>query len=317
MKSASLFNLAKVVFLGLFFASCSKDRLLFDESQNIKNKVFLDTYGINVLAKNLPTAVKFSVKSDKDFPLTTKKGTKLWLESYRLWVSKWNNPTYPYDIEIIELYSLKDMLLYEKPTTSYGQMLTTGGAFYLNVTKDGKTLSPNLANFPKITVPASKVDNAMTVFYEVGERQDGAISQGGATWQVASSDTSSERYPVLVAGKELYQIFPRQFGWINCDKFYNYEGAKTFVKFESEIPAINKIMLFMVFPDISSVIQIFGGQSLEVPVGERVKIVAIAETEDESLYSFIKEYTVEKDHVIKLELTQTSAKDLLKALDKL
>lgn len=317
MKSASLFNLANVVFLGLFLASCSKDRLLFDESQNIKNKVFLDTYGINVLAKNLPTAEKFSVKSDKDFPLTTKKGTILWLESYRLWVSNWNNPTYPYDIEIIELYSLKDMLLYQKPTTSYGQMLATGGAFYLNVTKDGKPLSPNLAYFPKITVPASKVDNAMTVFYEVGERQGGSTSQEGATWQVASSDTSSKEYPVLVAGKGVYEIFPRQFGWINCDKFYNYEGAKTFVKFESEIPAINKIMLFMVFPNINSIIQIYGGQSLEVPVGERVKIVAIAEDVDGIIYASINEYTIEKDQKITLDLTQISDRDLLKALDKL
>jgi hypothetical protein len=112
-------------------------------------------------------------------------------------------------------------------------------------------------------------------------------------------------------------LFPRRLGWINVDKFYDYQGAKTRVKFTSFYPKIDKIAVFMVFKDINSVIQVFGAESLEVPVGQNAKIVAVAETDNKEVFSFFKDITVEDKQSIEIKLTKTTEDDFLKALDKL
>lgn len=77
---------------------------------------------------------------------------------------------------------------------------------------------------------------------------------------------------------ELYILNATQLGWINCDRFYNYEGEKT--DFVVAMPNVKDPKVQLIFPDISSVMQgtVKDGKAVfaNVPVGKRVSITAIA-----------------------------------------
>jgi hypothetical protein len=317
----------KIAILGIFaisLYSCSKDRLIpvevdavTEEVNPFKDKVFEDTRNLSVLSNAASKANKYTVNSAKDLPITTAKGTKLWIYDYNLWTQQYGPVSYPFDIEIIELYTLKDMILHRKPTTSFNSMLVTGGAIYLNVRKNGNSLNIYPYSPPNISIPAKTVDNSMLLFYEGNDKDD------QFTWLEAPKDTirqspnGIDRVPLIIGGKGTYEIFPRQFGWINCDKFLNYAGERTQVSFVSTKVGLESIAIFMVFPNISSVIQVYQGKSLEVPVGEEVKIVALAQTKDGLVFSFFKDIKVEKQQTVEIDLKETTEKDFLTALDKL
>jgi hypothetical protein len=300
------------IFVVLIYA-CSKDRLIPNEDP-FKDKEFENTYNMPLFSKLASKSQKITVKNANDLPIITKKGTKLWLYNENLLTAQYNAPQYPFDLEIIELYTFAEMILHRKSTVSYSQILTTGGAIYLNVSKNGVNLSVNSYSPPQIEIPAKTVDNSMYLFYQ------GYDNMEQFTWVAAPKDTirqTIKEYPLIIGGKNAYEIFPRQFGWINCDKFSNYTGTKTRVKFTSGSPALENIVIFMVFPNISSVIQVYNGESLEVPVGEDAKIVAVAQTKDGQIFSFFLNIKVEEKQTIEVNLTDTTEKEFLAALEKL
>lgn len=316
----------KIFILGIFaisMYSCSKDRLIPVEVETVteevnpfKDKVFEDTRNLSVLSKAASKQSKYTINSAKDLPITTTKGTQLWIYDFNLRSQQNGSVSYPFDIEIIELYTLKDMILHRKPTTSYNDMLVTGGAIYLNVRKNGNTLKVNPNYPPNVSIPTKKIDNSMWLFYEGYDRNE------QFTWMEAPKDSIGgqggiDRFPIIIGGKGAYEIFPRQFGWINCDKFLDYVGEQTEVSFVSPKVGLESIAIFMVFPSISSVIQVYNGKSLSVPVGEDVKIVALAQTKDGLVFSFFKDIKVEKQQTVEIDLKETTEKDFLEALNKL
>lgn len=318
----------KIVILGIFafsMYSCSKDRLIPVEVETVteevnpfKDKIFEDTRNLPLLAKLASKAEKIRVNRVTDLPITTKKGTKLWIYESNLRTLQNGLVTYPFDIEIIELYTLKDMLLHQKPTVSFGRMLVTGGAIYLNVSKNGTNLGVNTQNPPNISVPVERPDRNMWLFYEA--------EATNFNWAEAPRDTIREPStgngvkpppPPIFAGKGTYELFPQRFGWINCDKFYDYTGERTDVTFVSPKLGLENILVFMLFPDINSVIQVYNGKSLLVPVGENVKVVALAQTKDGEIFAFFKDVKVEKQQIVEIELKESTEKEVLEVLDNL
>lgn len=315
----------KIFVLGVFtisMYSCSKDRLIpvevdtvTEEVNPFKDKVFESPYNLPLLSKLASKAEKIRINNANELPIITKKGTELWIYESNVRTQQNGLVSYPFDVEIIELYTLKDMLLHKKPTVSFDRMLVTGGAIYLNVSKNGTNLNVNLQNPPNISVPTKKPDENMWLFY-------GAVDNvENFTWAEARRDTirndTVKIVPPIFAGRGKYELFPERFGWINCDKFYNYAGEKTNVSFVSPKLGLENMIIFMLFPNINSVIQVYQGKSLEVPVGEEVKIVALAQTKDGEIFAYFKDIKVEKQQTVEIDLKSYTEKDVLAALDKL
>jgi len=334
MKLTTLLKLITVsLWLTLLYA-CSDDRLkpieketatddtpvkTDDNPDDISKKKFGSAKAVSVLGKLAEKTTKYTIKNMSELPIVTSKGTKIWIYEYNVRSSNGGAVRYPFDIEIVELFKLKDMVLHQKPTTSFDRVLVTAGAFYLNVSKDGQGLVPDRNMPPMIIVQPTiqKLDNSMRLFYGSIDRQ------GEFTWIAAPVDSTQnpqqtkENPPPLVANRTEYEIFPRNFGWINCDKFLNSPLPLTSVKFTSVYPKLNDIVIFMVLPEMKSVIRVYDGQSLSVPIGEKVKIVAVAETEDREIFSLFKDIKVEKDQTVEIKLIKTTEKDFFDAIEKL
>ncbi|MET3127044.1 hypothetical protein ABID42_002150 [Arcicella rosea] len=266
---------------------------------------------------------KKKVNSAGDFSFTTKKGTTIKANKYDFMLPNGDWVDYPVDIEIQELYTPADMILNRVSTVSNGKMLITGGQVNISVSKDGKPLVLNPYNNTfSINIPTpGYADPTMKVFY--GNEQ----SNGTVDWQPAVMQQEQQQ-PADTTKKDSivtkmyfeeghYKIFPTQIGWINVDKFMNSPVEKTVLKFTSKTPAIGSIFIFLYFDKIKSVMEVYNGSAKEIPVGEHIKLVCYAVSEDENLFSFFKDFNVAVDQSIEIQLEKTTKEEFLKYLQGL
>lgn len=272
------------------------------------------------------TPTKKIINSAADLPMIGKKGTKVWAYNYNCLYQNDALVSYPFEIELIELFSPKDMILNKMPTVSDDRMLVTGGEIKLTITKDGKPLKSSTRLPIQITIPSANPDPAMVLFY--GEQNQGTdivnwktssaitVIQRDTTVIQLPKDSVIEKESEIFPGKSLYTLFPKQIGWINCDKFYDFTGAKTKINFTSTVD-LAKIYKFLYFDDLKSVINVYGNTSLDVPVGKHVKVICFSITKEKVLYTFTKELNVEAGQTIAIELKETSEAVFMKYLDSL
>jgi hypothetical protein len=254
-----------------------------------------------------------TISSQSDLPFIAKNGTKIWIYSNELSFSDGSKASYPFDLEVLELLTPKDMILNQKPTVAQGRLLTTGGELFIKATKGGKDLSLSFVNNTTIEIPANNPLQGMSLFY------GNASSSGFIEWYQEKERPRMQGVPQsgVIATDSIgrnkekqYVIFPTQIGWINVDKFTNFAGAKTKIKFTSAYPALKEIQTFLFFPDLKSVMQVYGETSGEIPVGQLVKVISIAVTKDEQIFSFIKDVVIAESQVVNIELQLTTQKGL-------
>jgi hypothetical protein len=168
MKTSIITNISLSFLLILLAFGCSQDRLTplnLEGTGTVKIVDFNPVYNYNVMESLNKSTEKFTINSQTDLPYTTKKGTKIWIYDYNLKTTNGQAVKYPFDLEIIELYTLKDMVIYNKPTMANEQLLSTDGAFYIKAFQNKKELK--MGEYPRIDMPSKQTDNAMTLFYEV------------------------------------------------------------------------------------------------------------------------------------------------------
>lgn len=266
------------------------------------------------LAKLGSQTEKKTIKSDSDLPFTGSQGTEVWIYPRNLRMPDGSAVTYPIEIEMLELFTPKDMILHQMPTVSRGRLLTTAGEMNIRAYKDGKELTLDRYNSTQIVVPAKgELDNDMWLFY--GEPTD-LEGNEFIDWYVADS-SKREDGGRLFPRKEDYVIFPSRIGWINCDRFYNFKEAKTVVTFSSENPPVENILIYLYFPDIKSLMQVYKDTSGEVPVGQTVKVVAVGITKNEEYRTFYQEIVVQDKQKVEIKLTPTTKEAFLQHLDTL
>lgn len=315
----------------LMVVACSKDRSIILEDvkpsadtikktptdsvkviKNIKDYSFSISNSQALFDSLAPKSEIFTINKASDLPVTTKNGMKVSFS-----IGDCINPngkivTFPIELEVLALLTPKDMILHQKPTVSYGRLLTTGGEFLIKVRKDKEELNLRFYNGMKVSVPIKGTPDAeMGLFY--GQ----STSDGRVEWLFSNPDSLRQREREIWLGKGFYEVFPRTLGWINCDKFYNFTGPKTKIKFTSAYPDLNVIKVFLYFPHIKSVMQVYTDTSGDVPVGQAVKVICIAPTTNGIWYSYIRDLNVSENQVVNIELTQTTEKAVLDYLKNL
>ncbi len=297
-----------ILLTSLLTIACSNDRAVFLKDLGIKGKKFTDTAGEKLKqAAALPE--KKTIGKDTDLPIKGKLGTEVWLTSDDLILPDGKPATYPIQVEILEVYKPKDMILNGISTVTDRGMLSTAGQIKITAFKDAKELKLSKSNDLIIAFPAANgVDQKMGLFY--GVEKDGNVIK----WLPA--DTTGKNLP-LYPDRDGYTAFPSQIGWINCDKLIDSPGPFTNINFVSEYPEIKNINIFLYFPDMKSVVKVNNGSLGPVPIGSKVKIIAISITDKDEWYSFLAETRVQEKQTIEIKLVSTSKDDLLKFLDSL
>lgn len=231
----------------------------------------------------------FKAPSDKQIKVVGKQGTIIRIDPIDLETEDGQPIGKEVDIELKELSSQQQLLRANAQTISDGQLLVSGGAYFIQATSDGKKLKLKSGRtysveFPKLT------NDSMSLYF--GQRD----SIGKMNWKKAEQNfesaqlkqnSSKEYNAVIVLGSgrkadtsivamknltkedkkqfehelkmrdKVYNAMPlNQFGWVNCDKVFP-NTPRTNLKFTitNNVEEVNYAAVYLVFKSVKSVWQ--------------------------------------------------------------
>lgn len=217
------------------------------------------------------------------------------------------------ELEFIEFYSRDEMLGPNKPTMGRmpdgnKAMLLTGGAFYINITRNGQTVLP--ACGIQLIVPVDLTggpDEEMTLWTGVID------SNGDLTWE---PNLNGEAF---VEGDNYFTFF-QDFGWTNIDRFfddprpkttlqvlvtegYTAQNASIYLSFDGEDTGLAHLDTFN--PDT----QMFSEHYGQLPVGLEAHLIFV--TAEENLWRYaIKPITVSENALFTIAHSETQTATL-------
>ncbi len=227
--------------------------------------------------------------------------------------------------EVIEIYEKGDMIRYASPTISNGYLLETGGEFFIRAFQNEVELTVNPGYGLTIQVPDYNATDAMGLFY--GDENSPTFN-----WLESEGDMNIwlSEWEDSTGNQEFgfgYELLAENLGWINCDYFSGQDNlTNVTVDLVDKFTNANAVV-FMVFNDLNSVVQLWGsptGENFSVsnmPIGESVTFIVIgslSEDPDNPEYEFalVEDVIVENHNEFIIPVPATLA-DIENALDGL
>ena len=301
---------ALLLLLGLVFTDCSKQRIA-KNGYSTPDQFMYD---------NRPEEQEFEIDGTGHGPIIGNQGTRLWLDSSIFMFTNGNDVSYPITIKLIEVYTPKDMELYQLPTVAQGNMLVTAGEIRVRAFKDGEELVLKPGKVYSVQTPNDAPVQQMSIFYgqESGNILDwfdnaSSVSSNpgidSLEWITPNTDSTGGPFGWPGIG---YDLAVPVMGWINCDYFYDLNpDSLTTVTYESEEDDLENVVIYLYFPTIGSVMQVYNQQSGNVPIGIPVKSLCFAMNSAGNLAYHYEEFAITPNHIVEVTMTEISEADLL------
>lgn len=295
MKNLTL--IALVVITALF--ACKKDK------GNDETKLTLAEFNAKF---SVPTQ-KFNGSGSTAFSITGTKGMKFDFPANSFIDASGNPVAGNVVVSLKEVLSKRDIILSGKVTQSNGQLLISGGEFQILASQNGQALRLNPAVAVAVKVPTTFNTDPMDLFVWA------PTAASDSTWvldQKARVSTSAD----------FYQFNLPNFGWINCDYFYNNPNPKTTITaspvYVGASPSIKDQRAYMVFDDIKSVaglpfvLAINKHQSYlnSMPVGLKGKLVILSTDVNDVIYFGQTSFTVSADLHLNVNVAPATATEI-------
>lgn len=279
MKKQLVICALAIVLSGILW-SC--DEVITNSTQGAKL-----TNGLNGLfAEQVQQATqKFTVNVDKlPVSITGKYGTVLTFQGLR---EQWSSRIIRGDVQVefIEIYTVADMLLLNKPTLGYsnGELLPlqSGGEFFVSAKQNGTELAKN---YSIVTRPSTQWVPEMQAFVGSPTTQDslGQATTSAVTWYqaptrtVTCADTGGTR-----VGS--YCLNFQSTSWCNIDKFM--DTTKTIKPLKVIVPAglvPPNVQVYLTVVNVKSLVPLYLKQNsftanYALKLGTEINIVVIAD----------------------------------------
>ena len=285
--------------------------------------------GDKVFVKGMPESLtlkpeKVTINSRSDLPFITKNGSRIDFSEYAFKALKNGSAvTFPIELEIIELLSLKDIILQNKPTVSNGRLLTTDGQVYIKASKNGEELF--LASSWDFNIKMGGISgrfNPEMLIFLGEDTNDGfnwlADTTNCGMWdgQLFCENIGNGGDTTIVNNEvNFYSMFPSSLGWINIDKFAEYTST-TNIKVVSE-ESLENVRIYLYFPEINSIMSYYESPYLLLPVGYKARVIAFAFNESKEVYTFFQDVIIQDDLKVNVTLSKSSEEKLKEELLKL
>jgi len=248
-----------------------------------------------------PTAQQFKALKDKaiesrtqNFTINTDaKGTNVSLSIVAANVNG-TIATGDLDVEFIELYTKADLLLTNICTVGKHpngdlEMLVTGGAFYVNISKDGEKVDVTNSHL-SLNIPTSLtggLDSDMVLWTGSFDNQENLI------WE----EFTDIEFGGVQKGEDFYHLsITDELDWINCDRFWDDPRPKTSLTFS--VPQGYNSSNSAVFISFDGVLGILRGAS-DIPIGAECNVIFVSESNGKWVYA-IQPYTIVENGTIQI-----------------
>lgn len=288
---------ALIIFGLILLPGCSKDRT--EPANEKKSYSEMDNY----YDSKKQQEQEYEITEDGKGPLTGKQGTKVYPDKNKLMYPNGDSVNYPYTVKLVELYSAKDMIYWQMPTVSEGKVLTSAGEVRIRAFKDDVELVLRPGLTWTVEVPSANPVSDMKIFY--GDKMEPVV------------DWSPNPEGAFSSVSEGYHGEIAKLGWIACSKFIAEPATFTKCTFTSSTDNLDQAGIFIYFPQLRGLVQVFNQQSIDLPAGEEAKIVVMAINSDQQLFSYSKVMQIGESDMIQVELDSTSDAELTAILDAL
>jgi hypothetical protein len=314
------FILAAMVVAGSLFTGCKhkKQDNISPATTNNPSSSLKEFFANNGAKKQV-----FKVNIDNsNATITGDKGTTVTIPQGAFRTAGGQAATGEISVQLVEIFDKADMVLSDRPTTSNGQLLVSGGEIYIGATADGEQLQLNDNTSIRITLPADTVQSGMTLF-------TGSVDSSQFNWTVMpnvvqsqsggsvyDSTWAKDTVPYFYYNPSEYIFTVTTLGWINCDRFYNAPSTTTInIVCNGVVDPYNyNTRAYLIFKDINSISQLWSSgqgiyQSSLVPEGEKVTMMIFSLKEGKE-YVAIKDVTVTSNLQITVDLQEASEQDI-------
>ena len=298
MKKYSAFSLIVILLSALFFVACEKDRIEEPEEQPESKTEYesADEYFDSKKTEEQEFVVE---NEDGPEPITGKEGTKIHISKNCLEFPNGDTVGFPYTVKLVELYKPKDMVFWEMPTVASKKILDTDGEVRVRAFKDGTELQLNGKCPLVVELPNSSPDPTMQVYLGDG------VTPTNWTSTNINFDTTAYGYSADIS----------KLGWINVDKLP--DPGVHIITFESDSAVLTQVKIFIYFPSIGGVMQVYDQVSYLIPNAYDVKTFGIANDASKNLFYFSSDLNVTSNVTLKVVLSPTTDAALTTFLDGL
>ncbi|WMX12146.1 hypothetical protein [Aureispira sp. CCB-E] len=262
--------LVLVTISSLCFVSCKETEI----EQPVGNDVLLPYNKVSDLFDNQePKKQKFTITPTSAQTITGEDGTKITFSANSFVDAQGNLVTGQIDFELQEIYSKGDMIWSERMTVaSNGQLLESGGEFFMSATSGGQEVFLNQDYFMEVPISsATSNPSAMDLF--TSTESDSTWTPVDSSWVGIDSLNSN------------YQFYFDSLTWINCDYFVGGANMTNAFSVEPRLSAgvnLTDVTAYVVFNNLNSVASLYYnpttgtfGTSFQLPIGESVTIVIV------------------------------------------
>ncbi|MCP1996027.1 hypothetical protein [Flavobacterium sp. HSC-61S13] len=253
-----------------------------------------------------------SFKAEEGIVFTSKAGVVLTIDPLNLFDTNDETVTGDVELEFIEFYDRAAMVLANRPLMGINEVgglepLVTGGQFFINVTQYGVGLRTNYYNMTVPAVNSGGLDQEMTMWK--GNFSD----DGNLKWD--EFDPGLEGGGVFPnAETNEYQVYLRDFGWSNIDRFAGEEGEKAAVIVRVPDGYDNKnSSVYVTFKGETDVLAFLDQYDVATksftehygwgPVGYDMYVIFVSESQGKLIYA-IQEVKLEKNKIITISMDE-------------
>lgn len=282
-----LFN---IVLLALIFTSCQKDTDIFIPNNSTSG---LDTNWVSAITDLSPVsevkrllnkeAAHDSIDATAGGTFQTSEGLTVIVSPQSLVLSNGQLATGRIYIETLLIKHKGDMIKVDKPTTSFGRILISGGEIFITIRKENEELHLASGKGIYIKYTDATASSLMKLFY--GDESN------TERFNWIKADSLNNGIGISTQPSVGYDIFSTKLRWINCDYFADSSGNR--VNVTASLPADYtnaNTSVYLVFKDLNAVAGMYGDatskkfSSPKVPVGKSAIVVSITKKGTNSYY---------------------------------
>jgi len=263
-----IFQITQVAIVAglVVFASCSKDRI----QPSLNKYSSMDSY----FASKQQKEQDFTIDTTGPGPITGNQGTSIWpAKNVLMYQHGDTNVYFPFTLRLVELYTPKDMIYYQLPSVSGGNVITTAGEVRVTATKGDSILVLRPKKSWQVEMPNANPQSGMSVYY--GNQLASYLDWVSSTGQF----TANQNYKYVTTAAPHDSVATKGYigqidtlGWISCAKSIDLTANSTF-KFTSTTDDLTNVSIFMYLPSRKSLMQVYKQTSGLLPVGDSVKII--------------------------------------------
>jgi hypothetical protein len=296
--------------VSLLTPSCSKDRV---QSQNTtvalgytSPSAFYNTYKQKEQV--------YQVDSPGTGPIIGNMGTKFYPNANIFMFPGGQNVIYPFTIKVYEIYPVKDIILSNMPTMTFGKILEARPQISARAFKGATELV--LRPGKKFHMETATITNMLTglkVFYGT----NGSPMNWTDTVSILNPAILPDTLSAVSSLTSTYSMNIALMGWVNCGRFFHFTAATTPITFSCTGNTPQNINVFLVFNNGNSVMQVSNLVSGLVPVGTPLTMIAIAYDANNNLVYDKQALTVTAGMQVVLNPVVTTDANLLSVLGAL